>query len=894
MSTINLQRLFNPKSVAVIGASEKSGSVGCSILKNLVQSGFKGDIFPVNPKYKRLMGLACLSSVQEIVTGADLAVIATPIRTAPELVEACGQKGFAGAVIVSSGGREIGEKGQKIEARIMEKARQYNMRIIGPNCLGIVNTSWSLNASFAHLPPLPGKIAFLSQSGAVCTSVLDMALRENVGFSHFVSLGSMVDVDFADMIDYLGSLSSVRSIVMYMENITHIRNFMSAARSVSRLKPIIVLKSGRSKAGARAAASHTGAMAGEDAVYDAAFERAGILRVAEFEELFDCTEFLAKQRRPSGPGLTIITNAGGPGVMAADALASHGMEPAILGPETRARLDLVLPENWSRDNPIDILGDTDPGVYLEAAKICANAPETNALLLICSPAGTMDGLGLAKALSEALKSAPCPVFAAWIGGANVDSSRQVFNQAGIVTYDSAERAVRAFKNLYQYGKNIELLHEIPVRTDTKLRINRENARQIISQALATGASSLMEDQAKELLSSYGIPSNRTLIADTREMAVALSEQMGFPVVLKICSNDILHKSDCNGVALDLKTAESVRAAFDTIVNGAKNFAPEADIKGVSVQAMQKIPDLELIIGAKKDDKFGPVILFGTGGVLTEVFQDTSMGLPPLNRLLARQMIERTKISRAFKGFRNIPEVGIPALEELLIRTGRLVTDFPEITALDINPLMVKDGTMVAVDARVLIAPAKIASPLHLIIGSYPWQYESTAATIDGHDFFIRPIRPSDADLLIDHFGSLSHRSIYMRFFSPLKQLSRDMVIRLTQIDYDREIALVALMGNDRDKKIAGVSRIITYSDGIQAEFALAISDEWQGKGIGAALLTACLKAARQKGIKRVMGLVLAENTQMLKLGKKLGFKITRSPESSEYELIIEYNNMNVE
>ncbi|MCK5836092.1 MAG: bifunctional acetate--CoA ligase family protein/GNAT family N-acetyltransferase [Desulfobacula sp.] len=887
MSTINLQRMFNPESVAVIGASEKKGSVGFSIMKNLVKSDFKGDIFPVNPKRRSIMGLPSFADIQDIGPGLDMAVIATPIQMTPEIVDSCGKAGLAGAVIISSGGREIGEKGKKIEASILEKARKYDLRIIGPNCLGIVNTLKSFNASFVHLPPLTGKIAFLSQSGAVCTSVLDIANRENVGFSHFVSLGSMVDVDFADMIDYLGSLSSVESIVMYMESITNIRNFMSAARSVSRLKPIIVLKSGRSKAGARAAASHTGAMAGEDVVYDAAFERAGILRVNEFEELFDCLEFLAKQRRPSGPGLAIISNAGGPGVMAADALASHGMEPAELSPKTLEKLDRMLPKNWSKGNPIDILGDTRPDVYIETVKICAKAPEIDALLLLCAPVGTMDTLNLAKGLVEYLQTISSPVFTAWIGGENVVQARKVLNQAGIITYDSAERAVQAFKNLYQYGQNIERLHEIPIRTDTKLIINRTKAQYIIDEAIDRGEQSLVETRAKDLLSSYGIPTNITKIANSEEMAVQISEQMGFPVVLKICSQDILHKSDCNGVALNLKTPEEVKNAYAGIIKNARDHVPDAVIKGVSVQAMQSDAEYELIIGSKKDDNFGPVIIFGMGGVLTEIFQDTAMGLPPLNRLLARQMIEKTKISKALKGFRNVSSVHMEVLEELLIRTGRLMKDFPEITALDINPLMVRSGSITAVDARVLIAPAQIASPMHLIISSYPWQYESRDTTVDGHDFFIRPIRPSDAELLTDHFYSLSKRSIYMRFFSPLKKLSKDMVIKFTQVDYDREIALVALMGEGRNKKIVGVCRIISYLERTQAEFAIAISDKWQGKGIGASLLKQCLTAARNRGIKRVMGLVLAENTQMKKLGKKLGFSIHRVAGSSEYELTID-------
>ncbi len=891
MTTMNLHRLFNPESVAVIGAGERNGSIGYSIMKNLFETGFKGKIFPVNPKYKQVMGIPAFSDIRDIGEAMDMAVIATPMTHIPEIVDACGNAGLAGVVIISSGGKETGEKGRDMERRIMEKARPHNLRVIGPNCLGIMNTSRNLNASFAHISPLPGKVAFLSQSGAVCTSVLDLAHRENFGFSHFISLGSMLDVDFADMIDYFGSLDHVSSIVMYMESITNIRNFMSAARAASRLKPIIVLKSGRSAAGARAAASHTGALAGVDGIYDAAFQRAGILRVNEFEELFDCSEFLAKQPHPSGPGLAIVTNAGGPGVMAADALASHGMEPVEFTPETLARLDKILPQNWSRGNPVDVLGSTDPGAYMEAVKICTSAPEADGVLLICSPAGTMDTLGLAKALADHLKTAPCPVLTAWIGGDNVIKARQIFNQSGVATYDSAERAVKVFKDLYQYGRNLEMLSEIPVRADVRLKIDREHADRILGQARKKGERSLAEAEAKSLLLAYGIPANQTKIADSEKTAIELSWQTGFPVVLKICSRDILHKSDCKGVALDLKTPEEVKTAYRQILGDAKKSFPDADIKGVTVQTMQPTPDYELIIGAKKDDHFGPVILFGMGGILTEIFRDSAMGLPPLNQSLARQMIEKTKISTVLKGFRNIQPVDRTRIEEILIRTARLVTDFPEIKAIDINPLVVKDGTLTAVDARVLIAPADVASPMHLIISSYPRQYEKQETTVDGHDFFIRPIRPSDADLLLDHFCSLSPRSIYMRFFSPQKKLSRQMLIKLTQIDYDREIALVALMGDGPAQEMVGVCRIILYPDGTQAEFAMAISDHWQGRGIGSSLLKACLRAAWDKGIKRVMGLVLAENTQMLKLGKKLGFTIARVSESSEYELVIEYEQM---
>ena len=894
MSTHNLDRLCNPKSVAVIGAGEKQGSVGCAIMKNLLAGNGRYAVFPVNPGHKKLFDRTCVPRIQEIEGTVDMAVIVTPIHMVPDLVDACGEKGVAGAVIVSSGGREIGTKGQVIDEQILAAAQKSDLRIIGPNCLGIINTAISLNASFAHLTPLPGEIAFLSQSGAVCTSVLDLALRKKVGFSHFVNLGSMADVDFADMIDYLGSQRSVGSIVMYMENITNIRNFMSAARAVSRIKPIIVLKSGRSRAGARAAASHTGAMAEEDALYDAAFQRAGIIRVTEFEELFDCIEFLAKQQRPKGSGLAIITNAGGPGVMAADALASCGMEPVRLSQTTLDRLNALLPDNWSRSNPIDVLGDTPASAYVEAVNLCAADPETDSLLLICSPAGTMDTMALAELLVPHLQTISCPVFTAWIGGDNVAKARQVFNQAGIVTYDSAERAVRAFKNLYEYGKNIERLTQIPIRTDTRLIIHRETAENIIKTAMAEKKNCLLENTAKALLDAYGIPVNDTKVADTEKAALELAAQTGFPVVLKICSKDIPHKSDCNGVALDLKTLQDVMTAYRQIMANARQHFPSAHITGVTVQAMQDRADVELIIGARKDPHFGPVILFGMGGVLTEVFKDISMGLPPLNRMLAGHLIGKTKIATVLKGFRNIRPMDMALLEELLIRVGRLMTDFPEIQTLDINPLMVKNGVLTAVDARVFIAPAQVPSPMHLIISSYPWQYESQGETVDGQPFFIRPIRPSDADLLIDHFHSLSSRSIYMRFFSPVKQLSRDMLIRLTQIDYDREIALVALMGKEQNQKMAGVCRIIVFPDKTQAEFALAVSDDWQGKGIGSSLLTQCLKAARQMGIRRVIGCVLAENTQMLKLGRKLGFAINRVPGGGEYELIIENDDLNIE
>ncbi|MBI9090651.1 MAG: bifunctional acetate--CoA ligase family protein/GNAT family N-acetyltransferase [Desulfobacterium sp.] len=892
MGTLNLDRMFNPASVAVIGASERGGSVGESVMENLVGKGYQGKVYPVNMKHDTIMGLKAYPHVGAIKQAVDLAVIATPMATVPDTVASCGNAGVAGCVVISAGGKETGAKGAKIEASIMAAAGRTGIRIVGPNCLGMVNTANGLNASFAPQLPLPGKIAFLSQSGAVCTSVLDLAMREKVGFSHFVSLGSMADVDFADMIDYLGTVKEVESIVMYVESLTNIRNFMSAARGVSRIKPIIALKSGRSEAGARAAASHTGAMAGDDAIYDAAFKRAGILRVDDFQELFDCTEFLAKQQRPKGARLAIVTNSGGPGVMAADALGAQGAEPALLSDETISRLDALLPSSWSRQNPVDILGDASPETYINAARICMEAPETDGLLLICSPVGMYDPSALAKPLAAFLKTGTCPVFTAWIGGTHIDKARKIFNQAGVITYDTPERGVRAFMNLYQYGKNIEMLHEIPIRRDKRLLIDRARAREIIQMGLAEPDKGLTEVEAKDLLRAYGIPVNRCDLAETREEAVALARNMGFPVALKICSRDILHKSDSGGVQLNLGDETRVRQAFELIMASARNYDPTAHILGVTVQSMNSGADYELIMGAKQDDAFGPVVLFGMGGVMTEVFRDTAMGLPPLNRPLASTLINGTRISRVLDGFRNIPAVDRELVEEILIRLGRLVTDFPEIDALDINPVLVSRGALVAVDARVVVKPSAKVAPGHLVISSYPWDQEAEDVTVDNERIYIRPIRPEDAGLMIEHFNALSPKSVYQRFFFPMKQLSKWMLIRLTQVDYDREVALIALVDTPSGRKMAGVARVIREANGKNGEFAVAVADQWQGRGIGASLLKRCLRLSKQKGLGTVWGLVIAENRQMLKLGKKLGFEAARVSGSSEYELKIDLSTLN--
>ncbi len=884
MSKKHLGKLLNPESIAVIGAGTKQGSIGAAIMENLISGQFLGEVYPINPNHDKIMGRRCYPDIPSIKKPVHMAVIATPIQTVPDIIDQCGHAGIGGVVIISAGGKEIGEAGHEIEKEIMERAVHYDLRIIGPNCLGIMNTARQINATFAHQTPLPGKIAFLSQSGAVCTTVLDMSIRENVGFSHVVSLGSMMDVDFADMIDYLGGLPTVKSIVMYVESLTHIRKFMSAARSVSRIKPIIALKAGRSTAGAKAAASHTGALAGEDSVYDAAFKRAGILRVTEFQELFDAAEFLAKQKPPKGSKLAIVTNSGGPGVMAADALAAHGLEPAILSPQTMEKLNAVLPGNWSHGNPVDILGDAKPDRYIKAVNICMEAPEVDGLLLLCAPASIISLSDLAQSLADVLPYAPCPVFTAWPGGVVVDPAIEILNKAGIITFDTPERAVQTFVNLYQYGRNIEALQEIPIRKDKRLRIDRKTAAEIIE---STELSVLTEIESKALLASYGIPVVPTELATTKTDAMTLARSMGFPVAMKIASRQILHKSDMGGVLLNLKDAKAVETGYQQLMERAALHFPDAVLDGVSVQPMAGSADYELILGARQDRQFGPVILFGMGGVLTEVFRDMATALPPLNQMLSQRLIQKTKISKVIQGYRNIKKIDSEKLEESLIRLSRLVTDFPQIDEMDINPVLVKDGKFLAVDARVILCPTKITAPDHLVISPYPWQYETMDKSIDGEEFFIRPIRPSDASLLIEHFNSLSPRSVYMRFFSPMKQLSQMMLVRLTQIDYDREIALVALTQNGEKEKMVGIARVIFEANGLNGEFSVAIADPWQGKGIGASLLTRCLMYAADKGLEKVWGVVIAENRQMLKLGRKLGFTPKPVPGAAEYRLEID-------
>ena len=882
MGQYNLNRIFKPEHIAVVGASEKPGSIGKAIMTNLIEGKFSGKLLPVNPKYETLHGLHAFRSVSDLDEGIDLAVISTPIQTVPDIVKACVNKKIAGAIIISAGGKESGEKGRSIEQKILKTAYDGGLRIIGPNCLGIIRPGKNLNASFASEMPASGNLAFVSQSGAICTAVLDLAFRENFGFSHFVSTGSMLDVDFGDMIDYLGNDYATKSILLYIESLSNFRKFMSAARSVSRVKPIIVLKSGRSTAGAKAAASHTGAMAGEDAVYDAAFKRAGIVRVDTIEELFDCAELTAKQPHPAGPRLAIVTNGGGPGVMATDMLARYAREPAALETETLQKLNEFLPEFWSRSNPIDILGDASPDRYRRVLEICFQAREIDAILVIMAPQAMADPKSVAEVLAATMKARKYPVFTCWMGGKSMTRAVEILNESGIPTYETPERAVRAFLYMYTYSRNLITLREIPPRLSNFLSFDRERARDLMSRAPDKGFMS--ESDSKEILASYGLPVIRTETANTEAEATEIGKELGYPLVMKLHSPDITHKTDAGGVCLDLRSQEDVRHAYRNILQSARKYQPRARINGVTIQPFFSNPDYEILIGAKRDPNFGPVILFGMGGIFTEVLKDRALGLPPMNRLLAHRLMQETKAYSLLKGYRNRQPADLEQLEEMIIRLSQILIDLPDISELDMNPVLIKNGRAVAVDARILVSSLDVRSPGHLVISPYPEEHESHEMTKENIQIFVRSVKPEDAPLFIDLFKILSPTTIYYRFFAPVKELKPEMLARFTQIDYDREIALVAIQDNAGSDRLIGVARIIGEPDGKHGEFAVVVGDPWHGKGIGAVLLKKCLDIAKSRGFEIITGCVLRENKNMLGLAKKLGFKVEKHSSAGECEL----------
>ncbi|MFZ5450789.1 MAG: GNAT family N-acetyltransferase [Thermodesulfobacteriota bacterium] len=878
MEKSHLDYLFNPEGVAIIGASEKARSIGRALLENLQNAEFPGAIYPINPRHSHLMGLTSFPSVLEVQAPVDLAVIAIPIKDIPRVMEECGQAAVKTAVIISAGGRETGAEGEKIEVAIQEKALTWGIRYLGPNCWGVVCPPYGLHASFDPHFARPGSLAFISQSGAVCSSIIGWAALKNIGFSHFISLGSKADLDFADLIDYLGNQDKVRSIIMYMEHLTRHRKFMSAARSVSRVKPIIVIKAGRAFAGARGITASGAIWHGKDTAYTAAFRRAGIIRVDTFAQLFDCAEALEKVHRPLGSNLGIITNAGGPGVMAVDALTRWQVEPATLSPETLQKLEEILPPYRTPGNPINLLGDATPERYAQAVKIGLEAPELSGLVIILSPQALTDATGVAQAVAAAVRGKARPVFAVWMGGEEVAPGIKILNDAGIPTFETPEPAVDTFLEMYSYSRNLEFLQQTPPRLPKEFQVNITQARAFIEQCLARRAGALTLLESKAILSAYGIPINPTLAAASPQEASRAARDIGFPVVLKVHAPGLPRKNLEGGIRFYLRDEQEVAEAFTQIVEEVKAGHPEANILGVTVESQEPEPDCELFLGSKRDPDFGPLILFGLGGAFTEIMEDYAIDLPPLNVHLAQSLMKRTRIYRVLQGYHQFPPANLELLVELLVRISQLVTDFPEIVELDLNPLLLIGNRVVAVDAHITMEPSTVPAPRHLIISPYPNQYESHWLLRDGTPILLRPMKPEDEPLVLDFLHKCSDETIYFRYFRLIKKWTHEMLIRFTQNDYDRELGLMAVAQPPSPEVMLGVSRLVMDPDRKTGEFAVIVGDPWQGKGLGPKLLEQLIAVARDQGLEILYGDVLVQNKPMLEMAKKAGFELKRAAE----------------
>jgi len=885
MGVENLDKIFKPKSIAVIGASNVVGKPGYNIFRNLIGSGYSGVVFPINPKNESIQGVQAYKSIDDLPQPVDLAIIATPSKIVLDVVEQCGKKGIKGILIISAGFKEIGEEGKELEKKLWEIKEKYNLRIVGPNCVGFILPYLNLNATFARTMPIKGNIALFSQSGAVCGAILDWAAAANVGFSSFVSVGSMLDIDFGDLIDYFGMDIHTRSIVLYVESITNARKFMSAARSFARSKPIIVIKSGRFSEGAKAASSHTGALAGEDNIYDAAFKRAGVVRVKKISDLFNCASILAKQPRPTGSNIAIVTNAGGPGVLATDAIVELGGKISNLSPETINNLNSFLPAHWSKANPVDIIGDSDEEMYQKAIESCLEDKNVDGLLTICVPQVVADPKLLADRLIDISKKSVKPMLVSFPGEDSVYHARQILNKNNVPAYATPEEAVESYMYLYNYARNLELLFETPEELDIKPSpSDQEKLKNMFKKALNEKRTLLNENEAKQFIEMYGIKSTMPHIAKNEEEAVKTASKVGYPVVMKIHSPNISHKSDAGGVALDLQCEETLRQAYKDMIKTVKEKVPNAEIKGVTIQKMIKNKGSELIIGSKKDPIFGSVILFGMGGVYTELFKDKAIGFPPLNQVLARRLIEKTKAYELLKGFRGLPPVNVKKVEEILINFSQMIIDHPEIQEVDINPLIASGDDIIAVDARIIIDKNPTNKP-HLIISSYPSKYIKKVKLKDRTKVTLRPIKPEDEFLWQEMFNSFSQETVRYRFFRIIKETPHEMRTRYCNIDYDREIGIVAEIEENGKKRFLGVTRIILPPGrDDEAEFALVVSDKWHRLGLGSELLDFTFEIGKDKNLEKIFGIVLKDNAPMISLCKEKGFEFSDG-DPGEYHIV---------
>lgn len=889
MNIHKLNNIFNPVRIAIIGVTTNPNSVSGKVLSNLVSGGFRGVVYPVNPETEAVMGIPCYPDLTSLPKIPDLAIICSPSEKVPEKVRECGEKGILGIIIISAGFRETGEEGKILEERILEEKKKFDgMRIIGPNCLGVIVPRLNLNASFASAIPRAGNIAFISQSGALCTSVLDWAMEGKIGFSQFVSIGNSIDVEFGDLIDYFGEDENTHCIILYIESIKDARKFMTASRAFARKKPIIVYKAGRFAESAQVAASHTGAMASEDAVYDAAFQRAGLARVYEIGDIFSVAELIGRNKFPRGPRLGIITNAGGPGVMATDALIALNGVLATLSEETLNELNENLPAFWSHNNPVDVLGDARAKRVSKATSIVIKDPGVDAVLVILTPQAMTNPDATAKEISLIAATTTKPILAAWLGGKSMHQADDILIEAGIPSYRTPEEAIRAFMTLVAYSANLEILYETPEDVPVEFTIDRENLRKDFD-VNPEGTKILSEQISKKVISGYGIQTTYPELAQTADEAVALSRKAGFPVVLKIQSPDITHKSDAGGVALNLANEDEVKKAFEKMIKNISSLYSSAKIEGVTVQKMVKTKDaVELILGVRKDPVFGTVMMVGMGGITAELLGDKALGFPPLNERLARRMIESLKIYPLLKGYRGGKQKDIQGLIKTMIRLSYLAADYPEISELDINPLLVTPDEVIALDARIITdrtAGASTQGFSHLALHPYPEKYVKDVVLPDGGNILLRPIKPEDEPLWLEMIGNCSRESLYSRFRYFFHWETHEVATRYCYIDYDREIAIVAEIINEGKRELIGVGRLIADPDHETVEYAILIVDAWQQKDLGNILTDYCLEIAKTWKLKRLVAQTTTDNNRMISVFRKRGFGISNNESDGTVDVV---------
>ena len=895
MDTHYLTSLFTPEKIALFGASDRENSVGGVVFRNLLSAGFEGQIFAINPKHETVQGEKAYPSLEAIGQSVDLAVVATPAVTIPAIVEACAENGIKMMLILSAGFREIGEEGKKLEKRITDLVERHGIRLMGPNCLGLMRPDKKLNITFGHNVAKPGNIALVSQSGAICTAILDWAEMNDIGFSAVVSTGIGADLDFGDYLDYLVSDPLTKSILLYIEGISDARRFMSSLRAAARIKPVIALKVGRHAAGAEASMSHTGALVGSDETFSAALSRSGVLRVESVSQLFAAAKVLSSSHyRVPSDRLVIITNGGGPGVMAADRATDRNIQLSKLGPETMEALNEVLPGVWSHGNPVDIIGDAPPERYSQAVEICLKDPEVDGAIVILTPQAMTAPTLVAEELIRAAENSKKPILTSWMGGTQVEEARQLLKEAHVPDFNMLEDAVDAFSFIGTYNRNQRLLLQTPARlTGSQETADRQGARMIIEGVLNERRKVLTEPESMAILKAFKIPAAKNAVAHTPNGALVNAESIGYPIAMKVLSTNISHKSDAGGVRLNINSAQEVRGAYRDLLEQVAQNAPDAKIIGVTIAKMYRSPNgRELMIGMVRDPVFGPVISFGSGGTMVEVMGDSAISLPPLNRRLAQDLIDRTKASKLLGNFRNMPAVNMEQLIDILICVSNMACELPWIQEMDINPLLIDEKGAVAVDARFRVDyPKPSTDPYnHLAIHPYPIHLITEEQLNDGTDIIIRPIRPEDAEIEQAFIRGLSAESKYFRFMNSIHELSLEMLVRFTQIDYHNEMALVAINEGAEGEEEIGVARYMTNPDKKTCEFAIVVSDKWQGKGIARLLMQKLIDIARNRSLEIMEGQVLANNYRMLELMKSLNFQISNDPSDPGIKLAVQRLN----